>query len=141
MMYLKAFGNHGCQGGLMDDAFKYIIANKGIDSELDYPYISGGGQKQACNKAKEAKHVQSVTAFKDVTPKMESQLVAAVTQQPVSIAIEADKPAFQHYKTGVFTDMTCGVQLDHGVLAVGYGTLGAQEYWIVKNSWGAVWGD
>ena len=59
----------------------------------------------------------------------------------VSAAIEADKSAFQMYKSGVLTSTACGTQLDHGVLAVGYGTDGSTPYYKVKNSWGATWGE
>merc|ERR1719510_681193 len=129
----KAEGNHGCQGGLMDYGFQYIIKNGGIDTEEDYPYTAKNGH---CNAAKAAKKVSEIKSFQDVQSDNESQLAKAATQQPVSVAIEADQPGFQHYKSGVF-DSTCGTKLDHGVLVVGY----TSDAWIVKNSWGASWGE
>merc|ERR1711959_227445 len=80
-----------------------------------------------------------VTGFKDVPSNGEQALMSALKQQPVSIAIEADKSVFQLYKSGVLSG-TCGTRLDHGVLAVGYGTESGKDYWLVKNSWGASWG-
>tara|TARA_B110000285_G_C14526320_1_gene338848 strand:- start:46 stop:318 length:273 start_codon:yes stop_codon:yes gene_type:complete len=65
---------------------------------------------------------------------------AALAKGPVSVAIEADQMAFQSYTSGVITS-GCGTNLDHGVLAVGYGTLGGQQFFLVKNSWGPSWGD
>lgn len=128
--------NSGCQGGLMDYAFDYIKNNGGIDSEQDYPYTSGSGRAAACNKAKEGQHVESVGSYVDVTPDSEDEMVKALSIGPVSVAIEADQSGFQFYSGGVFTG-TCGTNLDHGVLAVGF----TSEYWIVKNSWGETWGE
>ena len=65
--------------------------------------------------------------------------MSAVAQQPVSVAIQADQSAFQLYSSGVLT-ATCGTQLDHGVLVVGYGTLNGTDYWKVRNSWGTSYG-
>jgi C1A family cysteine protease len=128
-----SYGNQGCNGGLMDNAFKYIIANGGLDTEEDYPYTARDG---TCDKAKAAKKVVSITGYQDVPQNNEDQLAAAVAKGPVSVAIEADQMGFQTYKSGVFSG-NCGTQLDHGVLVVGY----SDDYWIVKNSWGASWGD
>jgi len=75
----------------------------------------------------------------DVTRNSPEQLKAALVVGPVSVAIEADQFTFQAYSGGVITK-GCGQNLDHGVLAVGYGTENGQEYFLVKNSWGASWG-
>merc|ERR1712014_138532 len=81
-----------------------------------------------------------VKGYKDVTSDSEQALMSAVQQQPVSIAIEADKMAFQSYKSGILSSR-CGSNLDHGVLLVGYGTDGGKDYWKVKNSWGTTYGE
>merc|ERR1712070_1131599 len=135
-----SYGNQGCNGGLMDDGFKFIEAH-GDSTESDYAYT---GKTGTCSSSKEsaASGVKSgkITSFSDVTPKSCSQLMAAVAKGPVSVAIEADQTGFQHYSSGIFSS-TCGTSLDHGVLVVGYGTDGGTEYWKVKNSWGTTWGD
>jgi C1A family cysteine protease len=127
-------GNQGCNGGLMDDAFQYIIKNQGLGTEASYPYTAHDG---TCKKVPAA---ATITGFKDVTRGSETDLMSAVNMQPISVAIEADQSSFQHYKSGVFTG-PCGKSLDHGVLLVGYGTDGGVDYWRVKNSWGTSWGD
>jgi C1A family cysteine protease len=131
-----SFGNMGCNGGLMDNAFKYIKTAP-LETESDYAYTARDG---SCSYVS-SKGVGKVTSYSDVTPNSPAQLQAAVAQGPVSVAIEADQYSFQGYTSGVITK-GCGTSLDHGVLAVGYGTdATAGDYFIVKNSWGASWGD
>jgi C1A family cysteine protease len=132
-----AEGNQGCNGGLMDYAFQYIIDNKGITTEDSYPYTATGPNK--C-EAKGKPVAATLSGFKDVTPNSEVALETAIAQQPVSVAVEADQSVFQFYSGGIM-DSACGTQLDHGVLAVGYGTDTGKEYYKVKNSWGADWGE
>jgi len=128
-------GNSGCQGGLMDNAFKYVETNP-LETEAEYQYTAQNGQ---CKYVK-SKGVGNVVTYKDVPTGDLNQFLAAVARQPVSIAIEADQQAFQGYTGGVITS-GCGSQLDHGVLAVGYGTTeNGTRYALVKNSWGASWG-
>jgi KDEL-tailed cysteine endopeptidase len=131
-----AEGNQGCNGGLMDDAFQYIIKNKGITYESSYPYSATGPNTCMANGKPVA---ATISGFKDVPVNSETALMTAIVQQPVSVAVEADQTVFQFYSSGVM-DSACGTQLDHGVLAVGYGTLGGKDYYLVKNSWGADWG-
>jgi KDEL-tailed cysteine endopeptidase len=130
-------GSHGCEGGLMDYGFQYIIDNGGLCDEKDYPYIA---VDSAC-KAASCTPVATIKAFTDVTAQDEDQLLVAAAQQPVSVAIEADGIGFQFYSGGVYDDIFCGTKLDHGVLIAGYGTDSGKMYWKVKNSWGATWGE
>jgi C1A family cysteine protease len=130
----KSEGNNGCNGGLMDYGFEYIVNNKGITTETSYPYTAQDG---TCKTS--VTSAVTITGHQDVNSADENALAAAVNKGPVSVAIEADQSGFQFYSGGVFSG-TCGTQLDHGVLAVGYGTQGGKDYWKVKNSWGATWG-
>lgn len=135
----RAQGNMGCNGGLMDQAFTYIKQNKGIDTESSYPYTARDG---TCHF--DASNVGATdSGFVDVKSKDEAALKQAVgTVGPVSVAIDASHTSFQFYHSGIYHERACSqTRLDHGVLAVGYGSDGSNDYWIVKNSWSASWGD
>ncbi|KAF8029591.1 hypothetical protein BT93_E2112 [Corymbia citriodora subsp. variegata] len=127
----------GCDGGLPDSAFQYIIQNKGIASEDTYPYQEKDG---TCNSTKAAQHVAQIKDFADVPPG-EDELLKAVVQQPVSVAIVASGPEFQSYSSGVFNG-DCSGELDHAVVVVGYGTSeDGTKFWMIRNSWGETWGE
>lgn len=130
----KSYGNHGCNGGLMDSAFEYAKDN-GMCLESEYSYSAKSGTCQECDP------VVEISSCVDVTPNNQINLKEAVSMGPVSVAIEADTKTFQMYTGGVITGNACGTNLDHGVLVVGYGEESGIEYWLVKNSWGESWGD
>ncbi|XP_074290007.1 KDEL-tailed cysteine endopeptidase CEP2-like [Silene latifolia] len=129
--------NEGCDGGFMKQAFQYIKRNNGIAAERYYPYKGRNGK---CNKAKLKNHAAKITGYKSVTNDNEKRLQAAVAKQPISVAIDAAGSEFQLYKGGIF-DGFCGTNLNHGVTIVGYGQKKGKKYWLVKNSWGAGWGE
>ena len=131
--------NHGCNGGMMDLAFKYTESHP-LETEADYPYTATSGLFKC--KYSKAKGVVGVATYVDVPKNSAPQLKAALNKGPVSVAIEADQPVFHQYTGGVITGTSCGTSLDHGVLAVGYGTdATAGDYYIVKNSWTTAWGN
>lgn len=135
-------GDHGCNGGLMDRAFTYVQNNHGLCSEAAYPYTSGTtGENGSCLESTcTIDSKLNIKSHTDVQTNSDSALMSALAQQPVSVAIQANQPAFQFYSGGVMTG-TCGANLDHGVLAVGYGTYtDGTDYYKVKNSWGSGWG-
>ncbi|KAF6176969.1 hypothetical protein GIB67_027769 [Kingdonia uniflora] len=130
--------NQGCNGGLMEYAFEFIKKNGGITTEQNYPYKAVDG---TCDTIKANSHAVLINGHENVPVNDEDALLKAVANQPVAVAIDAGGYDFQFYSEGVFTG-ECGTDLDHGVAAVGYGTaLDGTKYWIVKNSWGAEWGE
>jgi len=143
-------GNQGCGGGWMDQAFQYVkdIAqtNGFLDVETCYPYRAED-LKCKVNTASSCDGVTDV-GYVDIKKKNETDLQAAVaTVGPISVAIDASHQSFQLYSHGVYNELACSqTALDHGVLAVGYGSQTDKrgqvtDYWIVKNSWGVTWGD
>ena len=131
-------GSSGCNGGLMDTAFKYTRDN-GINTEADYPYEA---RDRTC-RFDDSNQVVHISSWEETKTRDEADLTEAVaTVGPVSVAIDAGQISFQFYSDGVYYDSGCHqLLLNHGVLAVGYGTEGGDDYFLVKNSWGGSWGD
>jgi len=147
----RDYGNMGCDGGWQAWAFQYVIDNGGIETEDDYPYLGPETKDDdECQFDRADPGLLSLgsvnmTGFVDLPEGDEKALRRAVAAHgPVAVAIEATF-ALAHYKSGVLTGEYCSKdepQLNHAVLVVGYGTdMRAGDYWIVKNSWGADWGD
>ncbi|XAR67197.1 Cathepsin H [Bertholletia excelsa] len=135
-----AFNNSGCGGGLPSQAFEYIRYNGGLETEESYPYTAKNGQ---CSFSSQNVAVKVVDVV-NITLDAENELKHAVAMvRPVSVAFEVVRD-FRFYKDGVYSSEKCGntqMDVNHAVLAVGYGVENGTAYWIVKNSWGEDWGD
>uniref|UniRef100_A0A3B4ALI6 Cathepsin S n=1 Tax=Periophthalmus magnuspinnatus TaxID=409849 RepID=A0A3B4ALI6_9GOBI len=132
------YGNRGCEGGFMSNAFKYVMRNKGIATDNSYPYH---GKRGHCKYNPDYK-AGSCSGYTFLPKGDEHALkVAVATVGPISVAIDASKPKFIFYKNGVYKDKSCTHSVNHGALVVGYGTEAGQDYWLVKNSWGTAYGE
>jgi len=129
-----SYGNYGCNGGLMDNAFQYVIACGGVMTAASYPYNGNDG-----NCKFDRRNIGCVVVgYRDVTSGSESALTDAIVIEPVATAIDASHRSFQFYSSGVYYEPACSdTMLDHGVLVVGYD----KDSYFVKNSWGVGWGN
>ncbi|ELT90593.1 hypothetical protein CAPTEDRAFT_217275 [Capitella teleta] len=131
----------GCNGGILDNTLDYIMAFKGVNSLVDYPYI---GQLQQC-AFNQSKAISGIGGYVILSGLNETLLkITIATVGPVAVTMDASSPYFRYYRHGVLVDPECSSNWkdqNHSVLIVGYGTdeYGV-EYWIAKNSWGKQWG-
>lgn len=130
--------NAGCDGGVVDEAYKYVKDN-GIDTEKIYPYRASNG---ICTHHFHKNRIW-IRGFKDIPRGNELKLQEAIAKiGPISVAVDASQTSFQHYKSGIYNETDCSSEtFDHSVLVVGYGEENGQEYYIVKNCWGKNWGE
>ena len=131
----------GCNGGLMTEAYDYVMQNQGGQFCRDdsYPYTAVEG---TC-KYSDAEKVGRILRYINIEEGNEDDLCDKVKDiGPVAVAIDASNWSFQMYSSGIYDEPSCSpTNLDHGVLLVGYGIEGTTSYWIVENSWGTSWGE
>jgi C1A family cysteine protease len=128
----------GCDGGLMEYAFQYLIDN-GCMSQEDYPYV---GYDDTCKYDKD-KVVVRIKDWKMLETQDEGEIKEFLYDNgPLAIAINADP--FQYYTEGIIDEdeWSCDPEgLNHGVVLVGYGSENGVDFWIIRNSWGDYWGE
>ncbi|CAF3800878.1 unnamed protein product [Rotaria sp. Silwood1] len=133
------YGNLGCNGGYMDNAYKYLIDNHGIDTNDSYPYEGVMGKCRFNPKTV----ATDVMSYVDIKPGSEDDLQDALaTIGPIAVAMDASLYSFQFYSSGVYSDPACSsTVIDFSLLAVGYGTtVDNQDYYILKNQHTTQWG-
>lgn len=139
----KTSCDRGCNGGLMTNAYSYLLEAGGLEEESSYPYTGDRGE---C-KFDSEKIAVKITNFTNI-PIDENQIAAYLVKHgPLAMGLNAI--FMQTYIGGVSCPLICGKRwLNHGVLLVGYGAkgfsilrLGNKPYWIIKNSWGKQWGE
>jgi len=129
----------GCNGGLMDNAWGWLLsAHQGkIVTEASYPYVSGGGNVPACSMSGTV-HGATINGHKNIQTTETAMAAFVYASGPLSIAVDAT--SWQTYVGGIMTNCISS-QIDHGVLIVGYDDNNQPPYWIIKNSWGPSWGE
>ncbi|CAG2107411.1 unnamed protein product [Medioppia subpectinata] len=140
--------NSKCGGQWIYDGYKYVIAH-GVENEAQYPYSAGSGHYNQCQEKASAPHTH-IKGYKSLGKGIseshplatDQEIMAAIEANgPISMMFNANGDAFRNYKTGVITQNDMGWTGSHAVVIVGWGTEGGHDYWIIKNSWGATWGD
>jgi hypothetical protein len=127
---------YGCQGGWPYKATEYVT-RKGICAEGDYKYT---GRDGTCKDAQCTPIIKPGQLSKYLNISGEDNILAALNNGPISVLVEADRSAFQYYRSGILDDPSCGTSIDHAITLTGYGTEGGKAYWNIKNSWGKGWG-
>lgn len=126
-------GNNGCNGGLMTNAYDFYIRNKGACAEVDYPYTGRDGTCRECDPVVKVKGYKTI-ANGDIAH------IEALQTGPISVAIAASSSAFQFYSSGVLT--ACSDRsINHGVVLTGYKDIDGTPAYVLRNSWGASWGN
>ena len=132
----QQYGNQGCNGGWYFYAWNYLQSH-GQEEESAYPYK---GKQTSCTYNASAGKVKTTSQGTHIS-QSSSAIMRALDGEPVSVAIDAEQYVFQTYQSGTITSSSCGTSMDHAVAAVGYNSSANPPYYIVRNSWGASWGD
>nr|XP_033809484.1 cathepsin L1-like isoform X3 [Geotrypetes seraphini] len=139
----KPQGNHGCSGGYITGAFRYVQSNGGINSETTYPYLGRDDGMCHYNPLNKAANCTSFVRLPQGSEEILEQAVASVG--PVSVAVDAKAFTFRFYHSGVYSDSWCSQMVNHAMLTVGYSTSQqngkSSDYWLIKNSWTENWGE
>jgi len=130
----------GCNGGEPTTAYQYVVSAGGLETDADYPYKAETGPACLANVSLET---DPITGYVLAIPQGSTDEIKMAnflaTNQPISTAVDAS--SWSTYSGGILMASQCGQNIDHGVQIVGYNGLDKNGYWIIRNMWGADWGE
>jgi cathepsin B len=134
-------GNYGCNGGYLNVAWNFM-ASTGVATDECYPYTSGNGDSGVCKStcADGSEMVKHHAEKIQGTGNVKKTMQAIQKDGPVEAAFTVYQD-FMNYKSGIYHHVSGGMLGGHAIKAVGWGTEGGVDYWIMANSWGTSWGE
>jgi Papain family cysteine protease len=139
--HLFSCGGGSCSSGWQIDPAMNRCRQQGVPDEACLPYsASDNNCNQGCpDWQSRAVKIQSWTDLGGwLWPPPVEDIKAAVNQGPVACSMWVYDDFFQ-YSGGVYEHTGGGTPGGHCVCIVGYDD--ANSCWIVKNSWGRMWGE
>jgi len=138
---LKCGGVGGCQGSVAEIGYNYVQLY-GMTTEWMMPYTSYFGENPSCRmNSTKTPAVIEISGYQKL-PANDYNAVMQALVHVGPLAINVDASTWHDYESGVFDGCAGKTDIDHVVQLVGYGTDPSKgDYWLVRNSWDAVWGE
>lgn len=137
----KCGGAGGCDGAVPELAFNYTMEVGGLSEIWEYPYVSGTtGQTEECHQPAGYKRA-TITGYVQLPANDAAALLEAVFSiGPIGVSVDA--ATWSPYQSGIFDNCNeSNPDINHAVNVVGYGVSSGTKYWLIRNSWGTMWGE
>ena len=133
--------DEGCDGGEFLPAYKWIKENGGLQSDTDYPYAARG---QTCSQDK-TKNIVKISSYQ-LLETTDEEIIKQYLYEIGPLAIGVNAYPLNWYARGVIdwgTENCSHDDINHAVVLVGYGHDDEEglDFWRIRNSWGADWGE
>lgn len=135
-------GKGNCQGATAELAFDYVANSEGLYDEFQVPYTEYYGIESTCMLPSDTPRA-TISGYVKLEENNYEQLMHAVaTVGPIAVSVDAS--SWHSYSSGIFNGCNqTNPDINHAVVLVGYGTdySSGQDYWLIRNSWSASWGE
>lgn len=139
---LECGGKGNCQGATAELAFDYVANSAGLYDEFQVPYTEYYGVEAKCVLPSDTPRATISGYVKLEENNYEQLMYAVATVGPIAVSVDASE--WHSYSSGIFNGCNqSNPDINHAVVLVGYGTdyMSGQDYWLVRNSWSASWGE